>query len=137
MNTYHIHIGGLVQGVGFRPFVCRLAEQMKLCGWVSNGKDGVHIEINASAEEAEVFYNSVVQSPPPNAIISSHLLTQTGEHPFENFVIRNSDNTAQPDLLLTPDLAICKNCREKFQKKPISVLNIPLPTCLECGPAIL
>ena len=86
MSTYHIHIGGLVQGVGFRPFVCRLAEQKNLSGWVSNGKDGVHIEINAGAEEAETFYNSIVQAPPPNAIISVHLLTQTGEQQFDNFV---------------------------------------------------
>ena len=90
---------------------------MKLSGWVSNGKDGVHIEINAGAEEAAAFYNSVIQSPPPNAIISFHLLTQTGEQQFESFIIRSSDNTVQPDLLLTPDIAICENCRREISEE--------------------
>lgn len=134
MSTYHIHIGGLVQGVGFRPFVCRLAEQMKLCGWVSNGKDGVHIEINASADEAEAFYNSIVQSPPLNAIITAHQLTKTGEQQFENFIIRSSDNTAQPDLLLTPDIAICENCRREISEETNKRFEYPFTTCLECGP---
>lgn len=74
MNTYHIHIGGLVQGVGFRPFVCRLAERMGLHGWVSNGNDGVHIEINATEETADSFYTSLLCCQPDNAIIRSHHL---------------------------------------------------------------
>ena len=134
MSTYHIHIGGLVQGVGFRPFVCRLAEQMHLSGWVSNGKDGVHIEINASAEVATSFYNAVVQSPPPNAIISCHHLTKTADKSFENFIIRSSDTTAQPDLLLTPDIAICENCRNEIAEENNRRFQYPFTTCLECGP---
>ena len=57
--SYHIHINGLVQGVGFRPFVCRLAKQWDIAGWVSNTNDGVHIEYSATEENAtteeEVF----------------------------------------------------------------------------------
>ena len=56
MQTYFIHINGLVQGVGFRPHVFKCAQEMQLNGWVCNGNDGVHIEINASKEEAEKFY---------------------------------------------------------------------------------
>ena len=63
MNTYHIHINGLVQGVGFRPFVCRLAKEFDICGSVSNTNNGVHIEINASKEVAEDFYLKIILHP--------------------------------------------------------------------------
>lgn len=69
MDTYHIHIGGLVQGVGFRPFVCRLAEQMQINGWVSNGNNGVHIEFNAEKRKAESFYRAIISRPPPMQLL--------------------------------------------------------------------
>ena len=55
MNTWHIHIKGQVQGVGFRPFVYRLAKENGLHGWVCNTVDGVHVEINAAEEKAIYF----------------------------------------------------------------------------------
>ena len=60
MNTYHIHITGIVQGVGFRPFVYKLAAELDLNGWVSNTLDGVHIEFNAEENVARFFYKNIV-----------------------------------------------------------------------------
>mgnify|MGYP003423227875 CR=1 FL=1 len=57
MQTRHIHISGLVQGVGFRPFVCRVAREMGMAGWVCNNNDGVHIEFNANETIALKLYN--------------------------------------------------------------------------------
>ncbi len=134
MNTYHIHIGGLVQGVGFRPFVCRLAERMGLYGWVSNGNDGVHIEINATEETADSFYTSLLCCQPENAIIRSHHLQITSPTLYTDFRIKESDDSAIPDLLLTPDIAICENCRNEITDPENKRYQYPFTTCLECGP---
>ena len=134
MNTYHIHIGGLVQGVGFRPFVCRVAEQMKLGGWVSNGNDGVHIMINATKEKADEFYQTVISRAPANALIRSHHFQQVPSTDHRGFVIRPSDATAIPDVLLTPDIAICEHCKKEITDPSNKRYQYPFTTCLECGP---
>ena len=134
MNTYHIHIGGLVQGVGFRPFVCRLARGMDINGWVSNGNDGVHIEFNATKEQADIFYTRLVSTPPSNAIIRTHHLTEVTSKLFDNFKIHPSTNTTKPDLLLTPDIAICEHCRKEITDAGDKRYQYPFTTCLECGP---
>ena len=61
IHTYHIHISGLVQGVGFRPFVSRMAATFGICGEVSNSTDGVHIVFNASEETAVAFYTGIIK----------------------------------------------------------------------------
>ena len=71
--TYHIHIGGLVQGVGFRPYVYRLAHHLGINGCVNNTYDGVHIIISTDEAKAEKFYREIISNPPANAIIT-HML---------------------------------------------------------------
>ena len=134
MNTYHIHIGGLVQGVGFRPFVCRLAELMQLNGWVSNGNDGVHITFTATEQEASLFYEKLTSTPPANAIIRSYAMTKVANELFTDFSIRESDASAKPDLLLTPDIAICSHCLAEITDTANQRHQYPFTTCLECGP---
>ncbi len=134
MNTYHIHIGGLVQGVGFRPYVCRMAERMGLHGQVSNGNDGVHIEFNASKETADDFYNSLLCCQPANAIIRTHHLYITTDKAFDDFRITESDASTTPDLLLTPDIAICPDCRKEITDPENKRFQYSFTTCLECGP---
>ncbi len=85
MNTWHIHIGGLVQGVGFRPYVCRLAASMGINGCVNNGNDGVHIIFNATGKQASDFYKNLISSPPPNAIIRSHHCEKVNPKKFDDF----------------------------------------------------
>ncbi len=134
MNTYHIHIGGLVQGVGFRPFICRLAKKMNIAGWVSNGNDGVHVEFNASEEKADSFYTSILCCQPDNAIIRTHEIKKISPVLFDGFQIRASDASARPDLLLTPDIAICDSCRKEITDPENRRYQYPFTTCLECGP---
>ncbi len=110
MHTYHIHIKGLVQGVGFRPFVCQVAEEMKLYGWVSNSNDGVHIEINATNASAAIFYNKVINNPPVNALITHHHIKEVTAAVFHSFDIKQSIHHTKPDLLLTSDFAMCHQC---------------------------
>lgn len=73
MKAYHVHIEGQVQGVGFRPYVYRLAGELGLKGWVSNGTDGVHIEIEGEERAVKMFAQAVVRNAPPSARITRHL----------------------------------------------------------------
>lgn len=134
MFSYHIHIAGLVQGVGFRPFVCRLANEYEINGWVSNTNDGVHIECTASEQQFTDFYNRVVHHPPPNAIISHHHFKKINYAAFSSFSIRHSSKEGRPDLLLTPDIAICPSCRQELKDKSNNRYRYPFTTCLQCGP---
>jgi hydrogenase maturation protein HypF len=134
MNSYHIHIGGLVQGVGFRPFVCRIAATMKIQGWVSNGNDGVHIECTTSNETAGMFYQTIISTAPCNAIIRSHHITTTDLKTFEGFVIHPSEDPVKLDVLLAPDIAICEHCRSEILDPANRRYQYPFTTCLQCGP---
>ncbi len=134
MQTYFIHINGLVQGVGFRPHVFKCAQEMQLNGWVCNGNDGVHIEINASKEEAEKFYSKVVNSGPTNAIITSSSLAITATKIYSSFEIVHSNETGNPNLLLTPDFAICQSCEKEISDSTNNRYQYAFTTCLHCGP---
>ena len=74
MTTYHIHITGRVQGVGFRPFIYRLAQRFQLKGWVKNTEDGVHIKINADETIAHDFLKYIIDAQPAQAIIEHFTL---------------------------------------------------------------
>ncbi len=134
MKTYHIHISGLVQGVGFRPYVFRKAIEAGLKGLVFNSKDGVHIEINAGENDARSFYNNIIQSPPANAIITSHTFRQSLQKEYVNFTITTGEDNTQPDLLIPPDYAVCTDCRNEITDKINRRHLYPFTTCLHCGP---
>ena len=134
MPTYHIHLEGLVQGVGFRPFVYRLARERGLSGWVSNTVDGVHVEINAAAEEAAAFYQALLAQVPPMALIVRHHLRQVPEQVYRSFKIADSAAGGEARLLLTPDFAMCADCRRELHHPTNRRFGYPFITCTNCGP---
>ena len=134
MTTYHIHINGQVQGVGFRPFVYKLAEKMGIDGWVSNTNDGVHIEFNATPGMAAQFYRAIINTAPINAIITAHYIHEIASKKFLSFIIKESFSGNRPDLLLTPDIAICPECKKEVLNNNNRWYNYPFTTCLNCGP---
>lgn len=134
MHTYHIHIGGLVQGVGFRPLVCRLAATFNLTGFVSNTNNGVHIECNALPETVKKFYQEILNNPPENAVITSHHLEEIPVKIFASFGIRQSTHDTAPALMLTPDIAVCDTCRHELLTPGNKRYLYPFITCLNCGP---
>lgn len=134
MYTWQIQIKGLVQGVGFRPFVTTLAECMGLNGCVSNTNEGVIILINATEEIASQFYKDVIAKAPVNAIITRHTLKEVAYTPFYAFSIKESEATGKPDLLLTPDIAICEHCLNEIKDQQNKRYQYPFTTCLNCGP---
>lgn len=133
-HTYHIHIGGIVQGVGFRPFVYQLARQMGLTGWVNNSSDGVHIVFNATADAAATFYNRTIAEAPALAHINWHQLTQTNNAAFSHFEIRPSVQNKAPHLPLTPDFALCPACQTELQNPTNQRYQYSFITCTHCGP---
>lgn len=133
-QTNHIHIKGLVQGVGFRPHVCRLAADMNMKGWICNSNDGVHIEVTGDESQIKLFYRRIIHQPPPNAVITEHIIYPARFILYDDFSIRHSRSDVSPDLLLTPDIAICDHCREEIVSANNRREGYAFTTCLNCGP---
>jgi len=134
MQTYHIHISGRVQGVGFRPLVCRLATALGIHGTVANGMDGLHIRLNASPEQANRMMAGILHSAPKNSIVTKHKMTECGRREYEDFRIIASDNGGSADMLITPDLALCGDCRTTLTETNNRRKGYAFTTCLSCGP---
>ena len=107
---------------------------MALTGWVSNTKDGVHIEINAEETVSALFYRSVIQQPPANAVITAHRIKEVASKTFSSFSILPDSTDSKPDLLLTPDFAVCEHCKNEIADPKNRRFRYPFSTCLHCGP---
>ncbi|HEX4374809.1 MAG TPA: acylphosphatase, partial [Puia sp.] len=134
INTFHIHIHGLVQGVGFRPFVYKLARQLNVNGWVNNTTDGVHVEFNADKLTAQKFYREIIQQAPSLSKITGHHISKVKEQKFDSFKIVESKTNAKTNLMLTPDLAMCDDCKNELHDPEDRRYGYPFITCTNCGP---
>jgi hydrogenase maturation protein HypF len=134
MSCVHIHIKGVVQGVGFRPFVYHLALKEGLKGFVKNTTNGVHIFLGCSTNEAEAFVQKIITNPPPLATITSWSLHAVTDQHFSSFSIRESDDQAERDLQLTPDVALCPDCQKELHDPSNRRYHYPFITCTNCGP---
>ncbi|MCC6411670.1 MAG: carbamoyltransferase HypF, partial [Saprospiraceae bacterium] len=133
-TTFHIHLRGRVQGVGFRPFVCRLAASFGLTGSVRNGADGVHVVFNARPEEAQAFFQQTVSDAPAQSIVNGADLWETNPQHFSNFSIAPSDQAPASGLLLTPDFALCNACKMELLAPLNRRYRYAFITCTQCGP---
>lgn len=134
--AYRIHISGVVQGVGFRPFVYNLATRLGLSGWVLNSSSGVEIEASGPPAALEEFIARLRLDAPPLARIEQVTVTPLSPSlvPAGAFVIRHSE--AQPDRFqpISPDIAICEDClRELFDERDRRY-RYPFINCTNCGP---
>lgn len=134
LNTYHIHLTGQVQGIGFRPFVFRLARFFGINGWVNNSSDGLHVEFNADPETANMILEKLVKESPALARITGQKMHIVAPQNFSDFQIRTSSSSEQPDLLLTPDFALCAECRKELTDSNNRRFGYPFITCTHCGP---
>ena len=123
-----------MQGVGFRPLVCRIAKNMNLTGCVNNGNNGVHIEINATLKVAEAFLKNLIIDAPANAIITHAELKQIENKQFVEFSILVSEHLSIPELIIPPDFSICSDCKKEIQTAGNKRYHYAFTTCLECGP---
>jgi hydrogenase maturation protein HypF len=134
MKCVSIHIEGQVQGVGFRPFVYRLAHELHINGWVCNGVDGVHIEAEGISEQLQRFIDRLQSACPDIAWITNFTVEQRSIKHFTRFTITESTVSGKPNLLITPDIGLCNDCRAEVHDKENPRYAYPFTTCTQCGP---
>ncbi|MEO0898118.1 MAG: carbamoyltransferase HypF [Bacteroidota bacterium] len=134
MKTWLIRIRGIVQGVGFRPYVFQKARAHHLLGYVSNGPEGVSISFQATPDHAFSFYKEVLEEAPSLARITDHQIEEIDSTFFDTFEIRDSQKASVNQVLFTPDYALCQDCREELRNPSDRRYGYPFITCTNCGP---
>ena len=130
----HIEIRGVVQGVGFRPWVYRLATQGELGGHVRNDATGVTIEAFGSEEAIDLFMRRLEESPPPAAAIGEIRSWTIPVDPVAAFSIVHSQETAERRISIPPDLATCPECVSEIFDPTDRRYRYPFTNCTNCGP---
>ncbi len=133
-TAYRINIKGIVQGVGFRPYVYRLANEMKLKGWVRNSSSGVFIEVEGECSLLEAFVRRLLNDPPPLAVIRDCSVKTIAPVGYNDFIIRESESESDCDVMLSPDIAICEDCRKEVLDQGNRRYLYPFTNCTNCGP---
>ena len=128
------YIRGIVQGVGFRPFVYRIAHDLNLTGWVRNTPAGVELEIQGAVDRLTDFADSLQNKRPPLAVVTSQTVTTipviTGETSFS--ILASGSGAA--DIQIAPDTAICSDCLREMLDPTDRRFRYPFITCTNCGP---
>lgn len=129
-----ISVRGIVQGVGFRPFVYSLAKRHGLCGLVRNDAEGVHIEVEGAPEELGLFVHEVETEAPPLAAVEAvswRPLSVAGEGEFR---IEESREGLRRQALVSPDVATCDGCLAELLDPADRRYRYPFTNCTNCGP---
>ena len=134
-DRLHLDIQGIVQGVGFRPFVYQLATALNLAGWVNNTADGVVIEIEGDRPQLEQFSQRLLAELPPHAQIHHLHRQEISPQGQTNFQIQASESHPQrKTALILPDLATCSHCIEELFNPNNRRYRYPFINCTHCGP---
>ena len=129
-----VRIRGVVQGVGFRPFVHRIAALCGVTGWVSNGPGGVAAHVEGPPRAVARFLERLRSEAPPAARIASISTTRRAPAGFDRFVIRESEGGGPPLSTIPPDLAICALCAAELSEPRNRRHGYPFINCTACGP---
>jgi hydrogenase maturation protein HypF len=129
-----ISVRGIVQGVGFRPFVYGLAVKHKLKGWVYNTSEDVKIEVEGEAEAVEQFERELKTKAPPLAHIENVTIEYHPPRGYKNFEIRQSQAQAGKYQLISPDVATCQACLGELLNPEDRRYRYPFTNCTNCGP---
>jgi hydrogenase maturation protein HypF len=129
-----IHITGIVQGVGFRPFVYGLADRLALKGWVRNTSAGVDIEVDGIQEELESFISCLKEEAPPLSRIDSFQADWIPVNGFTTFEIIHSEGRAGDFIPISPDVSICPDCLQELFDPRDRRFRYPFINCTNCGP---
>ena len=127
-------IRGAVQGVGFRPFVYRLATEASLRGWVSNTSQGVFIEVEGSKDVLETFLLRIGREKPPRSFIQSLESSFLDPVGFDSFEIRESEESGPKSVLVMADIATCPDCLKEVFDISNRRYQYPFTNCTNCGP---
>ena len=129
-----IRVRGVVQGVGFRPFVYRLAREHMLAGWVLNGERGVEIHLEGTEEELAAFLDEMRNKPPAAATIAVVEVEPASCEGFSEFTIRESERLGHPTVRVSPDLPVCGECLAELFDSADRRFGYPYINCTNCGP---
>lgn len=139
MRHVHIHVTGIVQGVGMRPFVYREAMAHGICGWVLNAGDGVHIEAHALADALDAFVAALSEHAPAAARVEYVEVVDLAVNGWdavneEGFrIVASQDQTAHTTLV-SPDIATCDDCLRELFDPADRRYHYPFINCTNCGP---
>ena len=134
IGRLRVTIQGAVQGVGFRPFICRLASGLGLAGWVRNSPQGVSLEVEGAMQELQQFLLRLQSEKPPLSFIrslESSFLDPVGHTVFE---VLPSDESGAKIALLLPDIATCAECLREIFDPSNRRSRYPFTNCTHCGP---
>ncbi len=129
-----IRIEGVVQGVGFRPFIFRLAHEYGIKGWVLNSSEGVTIWAEAPEETIAAFYRSILERPPKLAMIVNHRMRPGEPQGFDRFFIKHSEKSDRKDVIISPDVSTCEECFREVMDPADRRYRYPFTNCTNCGP---
>ncbi|MBM3124961.1 MAG: carbamoyltransferase HypF [Chloroflexi bacterium] len=129
-----VHISGIVQGVGFRPFVYGLADRLKLRGWVKNTSAGVEIEVDGERDVLDTFINLLREEAPPLSRIDDLTVSIRPVNRFTSFDIVHSEAVEGAFQPISPDVSICEDCLRELFDPDDRRYRYPFINCTNCGP---
>ncbi len=134
LNRLRLNIFGVVQGVGFRPFVYRLAKKMDLNGWINNSPQGVVMEVEGGRDRLKEFVDRVKNDKPPLAIIQNMNLSYHQIKGYSGFTIGESIQAGDKNAYVLPDIATCPECVNEIFDPGNRRYHYPFTNCTNCGP---
>jgi len=129
-----VTVRGAVQGVGFRPFIYRLANELKLNGRVSNSSQGVFIEVEGPTNSVREFLFRIEKENPPRAVIQSLESSFVDVIGYTQFEICESEERGDKTVLILPDIAACADCLREVVDRKNRRFRYPFANCTNCGP---
>lgn len=129
-----IFVKGIVQGVGFRPFIYKTALDHHLTGWVRNTSGGVEIEVNGLTQELDLFTQAVISKPPLQAKIDEITTSDCPPNGYSSFVILSSQIDETEFMPVSPDLSVCPDCLKELFDSKNRRYRYPFINCTNCGP---
>lgn len=133
-KLWAIGVKGVVQGVGFRPFVYQLANKYRLDGWVLNSSGGVKIEVEGTKENLRAFTEELKENHPPQAVITDFNVEDGEPKGYAGFNIKRSVAISGQYQLISPDIATCADCVRDIKDSSSRRYRYPFTNCTNCGP---
>ncbi len=135
IHTYKLEISGIVQGVGFRPFIYRLAHRFELRGYVFNHSNGVTIEVQGTPQNYGKFVKQLKHSPPPRSSIDTiQIKPIKSKRKYKGFSIKTSETSHAKQVPVSPDLDLCSDCAAELLNPGDRRYLYPFINCTNCGP---
>lgn len=136
LETRRYRICGIVQGVGFRPFVHRLARTFAATGWVLNDSEGVLLELQATSDNIAQLIDELASNPPPMARINGivEVPRENSAQRYAEFSIRKSRQLAKMDTIIPPDSNVCQDCLNEMFDPQNPRYRYAFINCTNCGP---